>query len=336
MSIRILFLCCCLMTTITAEQLTVVCTVPDLADLVHQVGGERVQAVALARPGDNPHFVSARPSFIRQVASADAFVQVGLDLEVGWAPALLRSARNRAVQVGSPGFIDCSSAITPLEIPDGSIDRGMGDVHPHGNPHYLLAPENGIRVVRYLAERLAALDPEGAAIYREQASRYAGTLARALYGEAAIQAHSLDELLAWHQSGTLSDHLGGESLGGWLQQLAKLRGAAFIDDHNQWPYLAQSIGVQIIAHLEPKAGVPPSSTHLQQVIQQAHQGGVSGIITAPWFDPRHARSVAEASGLPVIALAHQVGSRPGTDSYLTFCEANITALAALAAVEQHP
>ena len=188
------------------------------------LGGERVTVTALARPGDNPHFVSARPSFIRQVASADAFVQVGLELEIGWAPALLRSARNRSVQPGTPGFIDCSAAITPLEVLDDRIDRSKGDVHPHGNPHYLLAPDNGIRVARYLAVRLAALDPDHADAYHQQATRYASTLAKALYGDAAIERHSITALLAWHQAGTLDEQLTDTQRGGLAAAACPLAG----------------------------------------------------------------------------------------------------------------
>lgn len=315
--------------TLSATELRVVCSVPDLADLVRQVGGDAVEVEAIARPGDNPHFISARPSYVRSLADADAFVVVGMDLEVGWAPALVRSARNNRVRPGRPGYIECSAAIEALEVPDGTIDRSQGDVHPHGNPHYLLSPRNGIQVLGLLGDRLAALDPERADDYRTHAASAAERLAIALYGPDLVAAHAVADLVRWQGEGVLREHVDPTAIGGWLARMAPLAGSAWIDDHAQWPYLADCYDLRIVAHLEPKAGVPPSSTHLQGLVALAGERSIAGILTAPWFDPRHARSVAEATGLPVVPVAHQVGARADTDTYHHLCEQHVTALTAV-------
>jgi ABC-type Zn uptake system ZnuABC Zn-binding protein ZnuA len=327
-----LLLATLLAAALPGSELRVIASVPDLADLVRQVGGDVVTVEVLARPGDNPHFITARPSFIRKLADADAFVVIGMELEIGWAPALLRSARNRQIQAGQPGHIDCSAAIRPLELPSGPIDRSMGDVHPHGNPHYLLSPVNGILVLGLLGERLAQLAPTQAEAFRARAAEAAQRLAIALYGEPLVERVGLPELLAWHQDGRLEAELAQRELvdqvGGWLGELWPQRGSRLVDDHNQWPYFCHCYGLTVAMHLEPKAGIPPSSAHLEAVIGSIREQDIRAILAAPWFDPRHARIVTQATGASLVPMAHQVGSRPGTDGYTELCAHNVRVLAA--------
>ncbi len=313
------------------EQLYIVCSVPELADMVQTIGGDLVKTEALVRPNDNAHFLNARPSFVRKIANADAFVVVGMDLEVGWAPALVRGARNQRVQVGQIGYIDCSSAITALEVPTGNVNRSDGDVHPHGNPHYLLSPRCGIQVLHLLGERLALLDPDHAVHYRERAFSARTALAQALYGEAAVTAYGIDNLLQWHADWQWDENIKDTALGGWMAALRPLAGVALIDDHKQWPYFADCFQLNIVAHLEPKAGIPPSSQHLKTVINTATQQKVRAIITAPWFDPRHAQVVAKAASIPVLSLAHQSGSLADTNDYKSFYAYNVGQLKTLIA-----
>ena len=312
-----------------AAQLQVACTVPELADVVKQIGGERVAVSSFVRSRENPHFVSARPSFIRTLASADAFVVIGMDLEVGWAPALQQRARNKKVQLGGDGYIDCSVAIKPMQVPEGDYNRSAGDIHPHGNPHYMLSPVCGIRVIRYVAQRLAQLDTDGAALYRQGADTLIKRVGVALYGNEAVTNNGLDTLVTWHESGDIFHKLPEEELGGWLLALKGLRGMNLIDDHNQWPYLAHCFGFTIVAHLEPKAGVPPTSSHLKDIVDAVKAKHVAGIITAPWFDRRHAQLVYSQSSAMIVSLAHQVGSLPGTETFFTMCQHNVSALGAL-------
>jgi ABC-type Zn uptake system ZnuABC Zn-binding protein ZnuA len=119
--------------------------------LVREVGGDRVSVTYFAKGTEDPHFVEAKPSFIKALSQCDLYVQTGMDLEIGWAPVLLQNARNGAVLPGAPGYLDASKVISPLEIPTGPTDRSMGDVHPLGNPHYLLDPLNGPKVARLSA-----------------------------------------------------------------------------------------------------------------------------------------------------------------------------------------
>jgi zinc/manganese transport system substrate-binding protein len=154
-----------------AEPLHVVTSTPDLADLVRVVGGEEVEAESLVRGPQDAHFMDPRPTFVRRLHDADLYVEVGLQLEVGWSPVLLQSARNPKIRPGGEGYIDASQAIAPLEVPTGAVTRAQGDVHANGNPHYLSDPLNGLFVARLLRDRLSALRPAAAADF---AARTAG------------------------------------------------------------------------------------------------------------------------------------------------------------------
>ena len=314
-----------------AAELRIVCSVPELADLVKLVGGEAVSCEALARPQDNPHFLNARPSFIRKLSRADAFVVIGMDLEVGWAPVLVNGARNNKIRPGQLGYLDCSAAITPLEKPTGKIDRSQGDVHPHGNPHYLLSPLCGIEVIGYLGERLGKLDASRAAVFKENAQAAQKNIAEAFFGTDLVAAYEMNDLITWQRQGNLKEKIGDTALGGWLKELAGMDSVKLIDDHKQWPYLAQALGFRIVAHLEPKPGIPPSTKHLQSLIAQIQSEHVNAIIATPWFDPRHAKLVSEAGKVPLLMLAHQAGSLDHTETYLKLCAYNVAQLKTLVA-----
>lgn len=274
----------------SAAPLQICATTPDLGDLARQVGGDDVAVTVFAKPSEDPHFIEAKPGFITRLSRADAFVQTGLDLEVGWAPVLLQNARNARVLPGAPGFVDASAAITPMDVPTGEIDRSMGDVHPGGNPHYLLDPEAGRAVARLLAERFASLRPDRADAFRERLAAFE---------------KRLDEAEA-----------------GWSARLAPFRGGKVVVDHNLWPYFAARYGLEIEAFLEPKPGMAPTTKHLAEVVERMKRENLRVLLASPYFDPRHAAFVVKQTGATMAALAHQVGSRPGTDDYISMIDHN--------------
>ena len=136
------------------KPLKVCATVPELGSLVREIGGNQVAVTVFAKGTENPHFVEAKPSLIKELSQADLYVQMGLELEVGWAPVLLQNASNGKVLQGARGYLDASTVINPMDIPSGTIDRSMGDVHPYGNPHYLTDPLNGLKVAALIRDKL--------------------------------------------------------------------------------------------------------------------------------------------------------------------------------------
>src|SRR6202165_2869323 len=139
------------------SKLNVIATTEDLASIAREVGGDRITVDSIAKGYQDPHFVEAKPSFILKLQKADMLICVGRELEIGWLPPLIQQSRNAKIQVGAQGYLDASLGATILEIPDGNITRAMGDVHPLGNPHYWMDPENGKRIAKEIADKLSDL-----------------------------------------------------------------------------------------------------------------------------------------------------------------------------------
>jgi ABC-type Zn uptake system ZnuABC Zn-binding protein ZnuA len=307
-------------------------TVPELGSLVQDVGGDLVTVTVFAKGTEDPHFVEPKPSFIKALSLCDLYLQTGLDSEIGWAPVLLRNARNGAVLPGGRGFLDASRAITPLEVPTGPVDRSMGDVHPMGNPHYLLDPVNGLKVARLIRDKLIELRPEGRAYFEHRHDVFRRRLEAALIGERLATKYDAEKLALLFERGRLRAFLrdqGEESLlGGWLGQMLPHQGAKLVSDHNTWPYFTRRFGLHVIGQMEPKPGIPPTTSHLRALVERMRAEGVKAIVTVPYYDPRHARFVSQHTGATVASLAHQVGARADTDDYVRMLDYNVRQLAA--------
>ncbi len=264
-------------------KLRVAATTPTLAAIVAEVGGTDVDVTPLSAPTEDPHFVDARPDRIVVLHRADAVVLVGVQLEIGWLPALLRGARNARIQPGSPGYIDCSAFMAGrmLEVPEGPVDRAAGDVHPGGNPHYLYDARAAALVARGIGERLAALDTVHAQDYRKRAAAAAGRF-EAL---AAKWAKAFGALPA-----------------------AKRRVVAY---HRSFPYLWQWLGVEEVATLEPKPGVPPSASHVAKVLSIARRTGAHVIVQEEYYPRRAADTLAKIAHMRVVVIPGAARSSKG-------------------------
>jgi ABC-type Zn uptake system ZnuABC Zn-binding protein ZnuA len=306
-----------------AEPLRVAATTPDLASLIESVGGDEVEVTTFVRGGQDPHFVEARPSFIRVLSRADLFVRVGLQLEAGWVPALIRSARNTRIRSGAPGNLDASSVVPRLGVLSGEIDRSMGDVHGQGNPHYLVDPMNGIRVARAIRDRLVALRAERARRFRANTAAFEQALMNRLVGEAFITAYGAPVVVEAMLSGELPEGADEAMLAGWLGAMSPHRGQAVIADHDLWPYFARRFGIQVAAFLEPLPGITPTTKHLAEVTELMRAQEIRVILSASYFHPRYAKKVAKATGARVVEMANQVGAREGVDDYLEMVDWNV-------------
>jgi zinc/manganese transport system substrate-binding protein len=306
-------------------------TTPDLGSLVREVGGERVSLTVFAKPTEDPHFIEAKPGFIKAASEAELFVQTGLELEVGWAPAIIQNARNDRIKVDAPGFLDASTVITPLEVPAGAVDRSMGDVHPGGNPHFLVDPVSGLKVARLIAQRLGELRPADKTYFDERMGAFKAKLDAALVGPELAKKYDAEKLARLAEAGRLKAFLDTQSdasaLGGWLGDLAPYYGTRAVSDHNLWSYFAQRFSLVVTGYMEPKPGVPPTTRHLRELVDAMKAGGVKLLLTSPYFDQRAVALVAEGAGASIAHLAHQPGSRPGTDDYLSMCAYNVAEVA---------
>ncbi|MGE3535908.1 MAG: metal ABC transporter substrate-binding protein [Candidatus Tectimicrobiota bacterium] len=320
------------------DLLRVVATVPELGSLAREIGGEHVSVSSCAKGTEDAHFVEARPSFIKDLSQADVYIQTGLELEAGWAPVLLQNARNSRILAGAPGYIDASTVITPLDVLAGPVDRSMGDVHPAGSPHYLTDPLAGLRVAQLLQERFGILRPAQQAYFQSRYRDFRMRLGAALVGETLAQKYEVEKLalLFEHQRlhGFLQSQNEAQILGGWFGQMLPYFGTRVVADHNLWSYVARRFGLTLFGVMEPKPGLPPTTKHLQMLVERMRAAHVRVILAAAYYDPRHAQFVSQHTGARVVPMAHQVGARPGTETYLTMIDYNIRQL--LAVLSQQP
>ncbi len=312
------------------EPLNIVATVPDLGELSRAVGGDKVQVTVLAKPTEDPHFVDPRPSFVKALNQADLYIQLGLDMEAGWAPSLLKNARNPDVLPGRRGYLDTSVAVSPMEVPLVPVDRSFGDVHSLGNPHYLTDPIEGLRVARLIRDRLVELRPTEAAYFEQRYADFAERLARALVGSELAKRYGVEgveKLARLQERGKLRPFLERqgelELLDGWLGDISPHYGVLGVADHNMWPYFARRFGIRIVGYLEPKPGIPPSTKHLRGVIEMMKAKDVNIVLASVYYDPRHSRFVSENTGAMVLQMANQAGAREGTEGYLEMVDYNV-------------
>ena len=318
--------------SLAAQPLRVCATVPGLGSLAEEVGGAEVEVTVFTKGTESAHYTVPKPSFIKALNACDAYVQLGLEMEIGWAPVLLQNARNAAVLPGGAGFIDASTAVDALGVPSGRIDRSMGDVHPGGNPHYLLDPLNGVRVAALLRDRFSSLRPEAQTQFAKRYNAFRQRLGAALVGEALSRKYEFEKLALLAQHGRLAGFLDSQGdtalLDGWLAAMRPHLGAKIVAEHDAWVYFSTRFGLDVVGFLEPIPGVPPTTSHLGAIIEQMRAEQVGAVLTTAYYDPRYARFVSENTGAAVVAIAHQVDARPGTGDYLSMADYNVRQLAA--------
>jgi ABC-type Zn uptake system ZnuABC Zn-binding protein ZnuA len=309
------------------DPLAVCVTTASLGSLVRDVGGDAVSPTVFAKGTEDPHFVEPRPSFVKELNRADLLVLNGMDLEIGWLPALIQSARNPRVRPGAVGYLDASTAIAPLEVPTGAVDRSMGDVHIYGNPHYLLDPLNGLAVARLIRDRLTELRPERAAAFAQGYADFIRRVVAALVGPELARRYDAEKLAVLALRAKLVPFLESQGqvaeLGGWLGLQHSRDGMRAVSDHRLWAYFARRFGLQMVGTLEPRPGVPPTTRHLRQLVERMRAEDVKLILSASYYDPAPARFVAEHTGARIAAVAQDVGARAGTESYLAMIDHNV-------------
>lgn len=276
-------------------QLKVVTSTTDLYDIAKAVGGNRINAVHISEGYQDPHFVEAKPSFILQLKNADVFAFVGLDLEIGWMPLLVDGARNPRIRQGGSGYVDVSRVIPVLDVPGGNVDRSQGDVHPLGNPHYWLDPDNAKRIARLFRTKFSELDPKDASVFASNEQAFDNRL------DAAARA--------------------------WAPLRAQIKGKPVVAYHTSWRYFAEYTGMNIVAFMEPKPGVPPSPSHLAEVMRDVRRTGAKAIIMEPFYDRKTADLVASRTGAKVLILPPSVGGVKGLTDYISVMNYDINQVA---------
>jgi zinc/manganese transport system substrate-binding protein len=246
---------------VASANVEVVATVPDLAAITREIGGDKVSVTSLSLPTQDPHFVDAKPSLMLKLNKADLLVAVGLELEVGWLPVLQTGARNAKILPGGAGYLDCSKYVRVLEVPTAPVDRSMGDIHPGGNPHYLYDPRQAVGCAKAIAAKLVAVDSANAGTYNANLRRF------------------LDRL--------------DKARAGWEQRMARFKGHPVITFHRSWNYLLDWLNLRSVAELEPKPGIPPTPSHVAEVLATGRANKVRCVIQEAYYPDKTGRLVAK-------------------------------------------
>jgi zinc/manganese transport system substrate-binding protein len=280
-----------MLTTPAFAGLNVVTTLPWIGSAAKEIGKDKISVTVLAKPGQDAHFLEAKPSMILAARKADILMYDGLDLEIGYLPLIIESSKNPKLMPGQPGNFDCSQFIAALEKPT-TVDRSMGDVHPLGNPHYHFSPSRVLRVAEGIARLLADADKGNAGYYEANYKAFAERL------------HEKE-----HQ---------------W--RVVPLPGKKFIAYHKYFEYLSAEYGFKIIGYIEPKPGIPPSAGHIEGLIETMKKEKPAAILVTPAYGMQEADSLSAKTGVKVIVLPHDVGSLPGTDDLISFWDKVVTSL----------
>jgi len=276
------------------SKLNIVTTTEDLASIAREVAGDRATIESIARGYQDPHFVEAKPSFILKLQKADLLIAVGRELEIGWLPPLIQQSRNGKIQPGAAGYLDASLGATILETPTGNITRAMGDVHPLGNPHYWMDPENGKRIAKEIADKLSELRPGDRAYFEQQLAGFTTRL------DAAEKR--------------------------WLAQMAPYKGTKMVTYHRSFPNFAERFGLDIVAYVEPRPGIPPTPQHTLDLITEMKRQNVKLVLVEPYFDLKTPNAIGRETGAEVLVLPPSVGGVKEVPDYFKLFDYDINLL----------
>lgn len=276
------------------DRLRVVATIPDLATLAEELGGEHVQVRSLSKGTENLHSVHVRPSMLIALSKADLFLEMGLSMEAAWLPELMLKAQNDKIRPGRPGFQNCSEGWEAIGVPE-KLSRKEGDIHPEGNPHFNLDPLGGPHLAARVHGVLVRVDPA----HRETYDR---------------------NYAAWKERLA-------EKQERWSAIAKGLAGHKVVVYHTEYDYLAQRLGMQVTASIEPKPGIPPSPGDVARVVKKMRDEGVKVILTAAWSNNRQIADIARKAGAKVIELPNQVKGASWASDWIALMDGVHTRLA---------
>lgn len=278
---------------ISSAKLKVVTTTQDLASIASFIGKDRIEIDYIAKGYQDPHFVDPKPSYLLKLREADLLIAVGLELEVGWLPPLIKDSRNPEI-ISGKGYLDASEGIQVLEKPSGQITRAEGDVHPFGNPHYWLDPENGKIIAQNIAEKLSQLDPDNSEFYQKNLEEFQQQI--------------------------------DEKLREWQKLIEPFRGAEVITYHRTRGYFASRFGLQVAGEIEPKPGIPPTPSHTLEIINRIKTDKIKVILVEPYYDLKTPESIAQRSAAKLLVLPTSVGGEEDVQDYFQLFDYNLNLL----------
>jgi len=317
-----------------ADKVKVVTSLSTYAAIAREIVGDRGDVTSIGGGYDNPHFVEPKPSFVPALASADVFVTTGLDLEL-WVPALLDKANNPKVTEGGPGYVAAYAGIDLLDVP-ASYSRSGGDIHVFGNPHIWTGPLNGLQIARNILTGLRRVSPQNAQYFAAREKDFEDRLFRSLYGDDLVKLLGGQTLMDLDKQGKLFDFLTSKQyqgaslmtrLGGWLKEAAPFRGGQMVCYHKEWDYFSREFQVPCVDYIEPKPGIPPTPSHVQEVITEMKERHIPVLLAGNYYDRSQVEEVAARTGAKAVIVAGNVGGAPHVDTYFDLMNLWVSQLA---------
>lgn len=291
MKTRIILLVLALTTASVQAKLNVVATITDFGAIAREVGGDEVKVTSIAKGTEDSHFVDAKPSFVRVLNQADVLIEGGAELEIGWLPPLVNGARNSRILGDALGHIVLGPHIKLIEVPSGPVDRSMGDIHPLGNPHFWLDPENGKVIAAILADRFSKLDPANKAKFEGNQKKFTQRL--------------------------------NEKMAAWSAAMAPYRGARLISYHKSFDYFLERYGLVLAGTIESRPGIEPSPAYITGLIQRLQGSGVKLVMIEPYRPRKTPAYVAQQLGTPLLVIPEKVGGNSNAGDYISLFEYDI-------------
>ncbi|WP_345985030.1 zinc ABC transporter substrate-binding protein [Sulfurimonas sp. HSL-1656] len=264
-----------------SAHLNIAVSYPYIGALTKAVGGDHVTTVVLAKGNWDPHFVVPRPSLIAKMRRADALIMNGGQLEIGWLPPLIRRGNNPKVNPSAPTFLNLAQGIELINKPS-EVDRANGDIHPAGNPHFHLDPNNIPLLAKRIADFLASIDAEHKSIYENNLA---------------------DFTLKW-----------GKNLERWAQVMAPKKGMKVVQFHDNLAYFNKAYGLQNIATIEPLPGIPPSPRHTLEVIELIRAEHPCCILHDVYHSTKTAEYIRDKTGIKIVLMPHDLGALESVDT----------------------
>jgi ABC-type Zn uptake system ZnuABC Zn-binding protein ZnuA len=305
-----------------AKKIKVVCTLPTLKAITEEVGGDKVDVIALAKGDQDPHFVTPTPVLMKKTREADLFIENDFSLEL-WADEVVNGSGNSKIFKGMPGRVNAGAGITPLEVPS-VLTRELGDIHPQGNPHVWLDPLLAKVQAANIATALSHFDSADASYFEARKNDFGNRIDTALFGPELLKLVGIQKLTRLASTGQLAQFLaenkiGGEPLsakaGGWLKTAEPLRGLKAYEFHKVWVYFARVFGFEIVGTIEERPGIPPGPQHVKDVTERIKNDKIPLILVDNFYDPSLPNNIAHQTSSHVILLANQVEGDPQIKTY---------------------
>lgn len=288
-----LYLAALLACAVAAQaKLNVVATLTDFASIAEQIGGEHVKVTSIAKGSEDPHFIDAKPSFIRLLNQADILIEGGAELEVGWLPTLVNNARNAKILGDGPGRLSLARHVKLIDVPTVPVDRSQGDVHPGGNPHFWLDPENARGIAGAIAELFARNDKAHAAEFEANRKQFVDQLDRKFIE--------------------------------WKKTLEPFRGTKVVTYHRSFDYLLNAFGLELVSTIEPKPGIEPSASHIRSLIPRIKDSGAKLILSETFRARRTPEYLAKETGARALFLPSSVGATTQAKDYFSLLDHDVS------------